>query len=88
METRRVYDEAPQFGRGALSTGRRDLELIQEHHEGLLRKADRQRLVRKLRAARRKVHPLLRGRAQTMLGALRAPPAKPSAGLASAGLAR
>jgi hypothetical protein len=82
MEMRRVYDDAPQFGRRAPSTGRRELELIQEHHEGLLREAERQRLVRKLRAARRKVHPLRRGRAQTMLGALRAPPASPSAGLA------
>lgn len=80
MEMRRVYDDAPQSERRAPSTGRRDLELIQEHHEGLLREADNQRLVRKLRVARRKVHPLLRGRAQTMLGALRAPPSSPCAG--------
>jgi hypothetical protein len=54
--------------------------MIQEHHERLLREANRQRLVRKLRAARRKVHPLLRGHAQAMLGALRVPPLSPSAG--------
>jgi hypothetical protein len=80
MEMRRVYDDAPQFVRRAPSTRRRDLELIQEHHEELLREADRQRLVRKLRAARRKVHPLLRSRAQTTPGALKAQPASPSAG--------
>jgi hypothetical protein len=61
MEMRRVYDDAPQSERRAPSTDRRDLELIQEHHEGLLREADRQRLVRKPRAALRKVHPLPRG---------------------------
>ena len=80
MEMQGVYDDARQFGRRAPSTGSRDLELIQEHHEGLLHEADIQRLVRKLRAARRKVHPLLRGHAQAMLGALRAPPSSPSAG--------
>ena len=60
--------------------GRRDLALIHEHHEGLLREADRRRLVRELRTAGRKEHPLLRGRAQTMFGTLRAATSSPSSG--------
>ena len=80
MEMRRVYDDAPQFGSRAPSTGRRDLERIQEHRAGLLREAHRKRLGRKLRAACRKEHLLLPDCAQTMLGTLRAPPSWPFAG--------
>jgi hypothetical protein len=60
--------------------GKRDLELIHEHRERLLREADRWRLVGYLRADRPKERPLLRGRAQPMFGTLRATTASPSAG--------
>ncbi|MGI8910202.1 MAG: hypothetical protein ACR2JR_06575 [Rubrobacteraceae bacterium] len=54
--------------------------MIREHRDELLREAERRRLVRELRTARRKEHPLLRGRVQTMFGTPRAATSSPSAG--------
>ena len=46
-------------------------QVVREHHEKLLREADRGRLVRELRAARREERLQLRGRVRATLQTLR-----------------